>query len=381
MTEKSKNGVDCKLLIGGLERVASGQTPDNFGLLVSRAYLSFLGGHTLPHVPTDDFSGRVVTSVYDYARSHLSHRTVNIAGCNRVLQPEDEAVKSLQLAGFLASSVVLPHFGRPNDFSNHLFNDMYNLGFSYVDIVCAAVADEFIDVDVAVGAKKSAVDLAKRGVRLRKSYTGEGFSAQTQTHLAKFEELLRGINPTFIRPYEFVAAERKKIAKKEEATSNVVAGLTAPLADGGRLEFIPDVIFPIAQGGTELGVVLSNVFEDLGHQVITYPLMYSIKTRRHKYPWVQNDSNFLGRSLENTRLLVTEDWVTTGNTLRGILQKIDQVYPREIRVATVKRDPASKIPALQHYKFYVGQECIYTGLKRDSLKDMNSPLVGDSASN
>ena len=86
----------------------------------------------------------------------------------------------------------------------------------------------------------------------------------------------------------------------------------------------------------------------------------------------------MGKDLEGQDLLVVEDWVTTGNTLRGILNELDMRYPHEIRVATIKRDPdKSKARALNNFKFYVGQWTEYNGPKTDSLKNLNGnhPVV------
>jgi len=105
----------------------------------------------------------------------------------------------------------------------------------------------------------------------------------------------------------------------------------------------------------------------------TYPLFFSIKTRRHQRPWVENDSPFLEKRLENKDVLITEDWVTTGNTLRGILREVDETYPRDIRVATLKRDPdKSKIPILDNYKFYTGSWSHYDGPKIDRFVQSDS---------
>jgi len=100
--------------------------------------------------------------------------------------------------------------------------------------------------------------------------------------------------------------------------------------------------------------------------------LYSIKTRRHRSPWIDNDSKVLGE-LEGKNVLVVEDWVTTGNTLRGILLEVERRYPHEVRVATIKRDPeSSKSALLKKYRFYIGKSAQYRGGKTDALSQVGS---------
>ena len=101
--------------------------------------------------------------------------------------------------------------------------------------------------------------------------------------------------------------------------------------------------------------------------------MYSIKTRKQRYPWIAHDGEFLANNVLEKNVLLTEDWVTTGNTVRGILKELEGAFPHEVRIATVKRDPEqSKVPILDKYKFYVGIWNKYTGAKNDSIKDLKS---------
>ena len=80
-------------------------------------------------------------------------------------------------------------------------------------------------------------------------------------------------------------------------------------------------------------------------------------------------------------LLFAPDVVFPGNTVRGILNKLENVYPREIRVVTLKRDPKkSRVPILDNYIFYIGRWSEYRGGKTDALSDM-SDLNGDEEDN
>jgi hypoxanthine phosphoribosyltransferase len=165
-----------------------------------------------------------------------------------------------------------------------------------------------------------------------------------------------------MRSYENVATTPKKISHGEKLQQELQEALTVRDPRGDLL-FCPSVIFPIAHGGTEFGVRIANAYQNNGFDPIVYPLLFSMKTRKQRIPWVENDAPFLAKELEG-KCLLTEDWVTTGNTLRGIIQEVERTFPREIRVATIKRDrEKSLLPFLDHYCFYVGEHAVYLVVK------------------
>src|SRR3989344_3255967 len=304
--------------------------------------------------------------VKKYASLVSARRNVVIEGGSREITTEDEALGSLKLAHALASDLILPQFKKTNDLTNRIFRDLFYLSLSYVDSIADGVADEYISKERALDSKVKAVAVAKEGLRVREHYLKQGINQIGTQNLENMGMQLANVDETLMRPFEIVATSPKKVHRKEELTEKIKQELirSDPL-------YLPSVIFPIAHGGNELGIVLSNLYEDNGHKVITYPLMFSIKTRKQRHPWVQHDGIFLDSNLENKNFLVTEDWVTTGNTLRGILIELEKLYPRETRIVTLKRDPEkSKVPFLDKYNFLIGQWARYDGKKTDSITDM-----------
>jgi hypothetical protein len=299
-----------------------------------------------------------------------------IAGGKRFIATEPDMYSALKAAEQLGRELVAPHFRRTNEFTQHLFNGLYNLSFAYVDAIVSSVAEEYIPEDKSIDAKCSAMGLARQAERITRSYRQNGLDEKTRDLFTGLNGPFSELNPEFMRSWATVPVTRKKIAKGGEYIERIAEEVTIPTSTPGRFEYEPTVIFPIAQGGTELAVRIANDYEDKGLDPLVYPLLYSVKTKKQKYPWIKNDSQFLGRNLEGKNLLVTEDWVTTGNTLRGILIQLEQLYPQEIRVATIKRDPdQSRVQFLDRYQFYIGQHLAYTGDKKeDSLAPRDSQV-------
>ncbi len=358
--------------VDSLEKSSNGEAVDRMEIILDRAFILFLGGDFRPvYYPTSDFLAKNIKDLSEYCETLKHRRKIDIEGGEREVTTEKDAFDSLVLANSLARNLVMPFVHVSNQFTNRIFNDIYNLSLSYVEAICSGVADEYIDQKKSPEAKLEAVELARQGIDIKKIYDTNRLSPNLQTEFKSLDNLIKFAHPEFMRPFELVATSRKKIYKKKELTEKIRPDLTRTDAQG-KLLFYPSVIFPIANGGIELGIELSIAYDKLTErEPIVYPLMFSMKTRKQRYPWTQNDTDFLSQSLENSDVLITEDWVTTGNTLRGILQKIEDTYPREIRIATWKRDPEkSKIPILDKYKFYVGSWSTYIGGKTDSLKDM-----------
>ena len=79
-----------------------------------------------------------------------------------------------------------------------------------------------------------------------------------------------------MRSFELVGTSRKKMYKKRQAVAAMIDQLLG--RDGtGKAPFLPSVIFPIAHGGSDIGLTISNAYDSLGHEHIVYPLMFSIK--------------------------------------------------------------------------------------------------------
>ena len=354
-----------------IEGLGRGDSVPDVHRTVDRVYLMMSGGCYRPSVhPEGDWAGRVAKSLDQYCISLSERKKVEIAGAKREIATEDAAFNSLKLALNLVGDLALPHFREKSQFSNTLFHDIYNLSLAYVDSIVSGVSDQYISSDDAFDAKRNAVVLAKNGMIAGKTYASSGFSPELNLALERTKAAMGLASPYLLRPFENVATERKAVYKKDELTEKLKGEVTERA--GSSFEFHPDFIFPIAQGGTELGIELGMAYEEQGADFpLVYPLMFSMKTRKQRVPWTEHDSRLLEQGFEGKNLLTTEDWVTTGNTLRGILNALEMTFPREIRVATLKRDPEkSQIPVLDKYRFYTGISARYGGTKTDSLADM-----------
>ncbi len=343
-----------------LDGISSGKPAQGVEHLADKSYLTFLHGYSPDVFPKFEFGRSVVSALIESAslKSKRIHR--DVAGTRRELASEDEALRSLRAAQFLGKNLISPFFRKTNSFSNRVINETYHLGFSFLDLVCNASADDFIPLDEIFDAKFHAMKIAQDVTRLKEHYSVKGVEEIGD----KFDLLaphIEGINSDYIRPYELVATQRKSPSRKDELTRKIVQDVIGDENSKGE-PYRPEVIFPVAHGGSELGANIANAFEDMGHSPIVYPLLYSVKTRRHRMPWTKNDSEFLTRSLEEKDVLITEDWITTGATIRGIIREVEGTYPNETRIATVKRDPVkSTMPALDNHKIYVGELREYDG--------------------
>jgi hypoxanthine phosphoribosyltransferase len=374
MSNPNKNRDIYHRLVQAFNDLSTGKSID-LGQTLDRAFILFLGGHRMSaYHPSSDFGRDFLKDLEIYCNLYTGRKKADIGGSTRPTTTEREALLSLLYATDIAKK-MFPLLKAKNQLSNRIFHDIYNLSLSYVDAIVNGVSDEYIADKDAFNAKQTAIIIAKHAARVQKAYSEKGFSTETQNQLTQFSNALRSHQLQFMRDFELVATEQKSIQRKDEIISTLEQEVTREGEE--KLLFAPSVIFPIAHGGTEIGVILSNAYENKGHIPITYPLMFSMKTRKHRKPWTQNDE-FLRRSLEGHDVLVTEDWVTTGNTLRGILNEVEANFPHEVRVATIKRDPdKSKIPILDKYSFYVGQWTPYLGTKTDALADRDKIIESE----
>lgn len=369
MANPEKNRKVYAELCGELDSIARGDSPKSLESAVSKVYISCLGGHCNGDCKANsDYAANTLNQIQRYCALLAKRQSVDISGGVREIATEEDALSAFKCAHGIADSLIVPHFRRKTDFSNKVFNDLYNLGLSYVEAITNGVASEYISSDDVFNAKVEAVHLAKDGVRLGKFYReNQEFKPAFREHLFGLGAHLIKARADLMRSFEMVSTTQKKITRKEEAIENLVKEITAK-DDNGELIYRPHLIFPVAHGGTELGIALSCAYQDEGHTPITYPLMFSMKTRKQRVPWVEHDMPFLAKSLEGKNIVITEDWVTTGNTVRGIVNQLEGSFPQEIRIATLKRDPEkSKVPILDKYHFYIGEMAIYPGSKTDAL--------------
>tara|TARA_Y100000310_G_scaffold85798_1_gene82634 strand:- start:17542 stop:18654 length:1113 start_codon:yes stop_codon:yes gene_type:complete len=370
MENKNKNDRSYSNIIRVFDDLASGTSSGDIAKSALKASLLFSGGYISNQVASSDFANECLQRIRDYQNFVSRRNKAVIAGGEREVALDNEALSSLKIATGIASDLILPCFDSSNSFSNKIFNDIYNLGLSYVDSVVNSVAEGYVNPKDIVQAKIDSIKLASQGIRTRDSYKEKGFDEQTKQNLRKFRAFLHSTNDAFIRPFAIVPTTRKKIHCSRELMKKLEEEVTRKDVKG-ESDFKPEVIFPIAHGGTEPGLRIANAYEEVGHSALVYPLLYSIKTRKQRYPWIKNDAHFLGTDLEGKSFLVAEDWVTTGNTLRGILTPLENLCPYEIKVATIKRDrEKSMVPVLNNYDFYVGTMALYTGDKTDSLQDL-----------
>jgi len=364
MSNQQRNKKAYLEILDTFENLSEQKISTNFNHSMIKAYHMFLGGFVPNRYPSSDFGKNMINNLLDYSKFMSHRRKIKISGAIREVALENEAFESLSLAQKIAKDLMCPFFKEKNEMSNKVFNDIHFLGLAYVHAIVNGVADGYIESKVAYESKCNSINIAKEGLRVYDLYKEKGFSNETKIALKNLEKVLEHSSENLLRSFELVPTDGKKIYKKDYYMNKLKENIVKDINS-----FEPDVVVPIAHGGTELGIKISNVLEDNGHSSVTYPLLYSIKTRKHRSPWTEYDSEFLSNNLEGKNFLITEDWVTTGNTLRGILLQLEQNYPKEIRVATIKKDKekTKNISFLDNYHFYVGENCIYQGNKTDSL--------------
>ena len=370
MANLEKNRLKYQNIVHLLDTFSSGNYVENLESIVSKLHTLFLGGYVPTEFPSSDFGRRVLEKINDYSQLVFKRKKIVITGGERETATEEEAYDSLRLSEWLATNLIIPLFRKKTDFSNKIIKDIHNLSLSYVHAIVSGVGDEYISVEDAPESKILSTQLAKQGLRICNHYEKRGLK-EINLPMNNFRTVLEHTSRKFMRSFELVPTTQKRIYKGKELMDFLAEKITSQ-DSSNKFFFKPSVIFPIAQGGNELGIRISNSYEDKGYSLVVYPLLYSIKTRKHRYPWIQNDALFLGESLEGKDILVTEDWVTTGNTLRGILNKLENVYPHEIKIATIKRDKEkSQIPLLDKYNFYIGSWSLYEGNKTDTLSGLD----------
>jgi hypoxanthine-guanine phosphoribosyltransferase len=373
MANPKKNHGLYAEFVDELGKIASQGSPSfGFERLLDRIYVSFLGGfrpNKEKEIPKEDFSAEIARDLTNYMELSQGRKIVEVGGSKREITTETEAYETLLCANNLISNLVVPFVETPTNFTNRLFHEISNMSFSCLESIVNGVAQEYVERTDAAEAKLRAADVARLGQRIGENYFRNGIKYDQLPILKRLGERILRFPKKFLRAYETAAASPKEIVRKTACIDKVKEQVLR--MEGENLAYAPHLVCPIAQGGNELGIVLANAYEDIGHFVYVYPLMYSIKTRKQRYPWIEHDGEFLSEHVSNRDVLLTEDWVTTGNTVRGILKELEDAFPKEVRIATIKRDPEqSKAAILNKYDFFVGLWTPYTGPKTDSISDL-----------
>jgi len=347
-----------------LTAFSNGIRPETLEYNVERAWTI---QRNTPHFrPTINGAPDLVNRVAEHM-NHLAvlmnNRTERVIQDHQVLMSsEPDAYHELQHVVGLVGEFVLPaklggNRGKVCQFTNSMIRELYNLSLGYTQSITQSAADEFIDQERVYPVKIDSTKLSRFAFEFRDAfYKG---SSDLELVFKRFKSQFDNTSPEYLRDYKLTFVSPKKIAHKEDFIAELLKQL--------QPDYKPDFIAPIAQGGIELGVRLDSFFTGKGYEPVSYPLMFSIKTRRQQTPWTERDMPFFER-VRGKSVLVAEDWVTTGNTLKGILADILKYLPGDLRVATIKRDPRNVgDQALAGFQTYCGGVTPYTGAKTDKV--------------
>lgn len=196
-----------------LDRVARGDTKEKLESTTQKLFNLFLNGGSISNpIFCSDYAGEMIDNIRCYASLISGRKEVDIAGGHRHVSTEEEAYDSLVHTSVLLKDLVAPFFSHRNDFTNRLFKDVYNLGFSYVDAIVNGIAEEYIDVDDALDAKLNSIELAKHCVRTSGFYNhGEGLDEATKAYALDLNQKLNVTRRDFMRSFALVPTARKKI--------------------------------------------------------------------------------------------------------------------------------------------------------------------------
>jgi len=309
-----------------------------------------------------DTSNEAVYQMKQFCDLKNHRRKIEIAGVKREMAPETEILESLQASQWLLENLVFPYFKKPVELVSTLVHENANLGLGYANSITQSAAEGYIAIEDRYTAKQDAVAIARAGLDLQRGYCPEDPNAlrRLKKLFPQMVSSMKWANPDLLRPFEANFTKPKNIIHKNQAIDSVCDQI---VNDG----YFPDFVVPIAHGGMELGLLFDLRCRDLGKKLLTYPILFSIKTRRHSAPLTEGDEPFL-KTLPKSKTLITEDWITTGNTFRGVWSELERNFPDDLRVATIKQDPRSgEVPLLQRLKIYAGQVTPYTGSKTDSV--------------
>ena len=115
------------------DELSSGNHPSELEHMVSKAHRLFSGGYTPSEYPSSDFGAKTVKSLAEYGNLIHQRKKISVEGAEREVTTEHEAYRSLVLASRLADNLILPNFESKTEFTNKVFNDIYNRQWKRLD--------------------------------------------------------------------------------------------------------------------------------------------------------------------------------------------------------------------------------------------------------
>lgn len=321
-----------------------------------------------------EYAARVCKDIVELAqlRARRSNRIINETEME--MSSETDAFYELQSIRTIFEDLVFPTRtscnGTNSEFVQSMLKELFNLSLAYSHSVVQASADEFVPEENVYAAKTGATTVAREAFDFKQAFTAGRESGNPALAREQFERFHRALqshaSPAYLRDFKLTFVAPKSIYKKEECIRSLVQQVVADE------QYAPGFLVPVAQGGIELAVRFDSAYRAHGHEPTSYPIMFSIKTRKHRRPWTDLDGEFFGK-IPGESLLVTEDWITTGTTIKGVLADIVSSLPGQVRFATIKRDPRSmKDALLRNQWIYSGMVSAYGGNKTDEVKPGDS---------
>lgn len=368
---RDKLQVRYREFLNDLDAIARGDVPGTLEKTVDKAWIIH---DTQPTFVPDtsgvsEYAQRASFHLTQLAELRSQRRKCRVNDAEAEMSSEVDAFDELSQVTTIFGDLIFPsHVGerQPSQFMQTMLREIYHLSLAYAHSVTQACAEEFVDGPEIYEAKvnstavpREAFDFTSAFIMDQKCQRGN----ETYGCFRRFNDALQRATSRYLRDFKLTLVTPKNISRKEESIEAVVEQATN--------ETRPDFIVPIAQGGVELGVRLDSAYRKLGHVVIDYPLMFSIKTRKQRQPWTELDVDFF-RKVVGKDILVAEDWITTGNTLKGVLADLARYLPSEVRVSTIKRDPRSlQDEVLDSRWIYSGMIANYKGNKTDTINSDN----------
>lgn len=345
-----------------IEDTVRGSRPDDLERRTQNAYIAITQGYVGNGTSELPYANQIIDSFNKYGQLKNNRRKIKVAGVEREMAPETEILEGLEAVRDITGSLIVPYFSREVDLVNTVISETLNLSLGYANSITQSAAEEYVPLESRQSAKLNATDIARNAMSIQlAAYDDENHLSVLSKNFGKFCKSLDLVEQDYLRPFEMNFTKPKNITHKAEDIRKVAERV---VNSGYRPEFI----FPIAHGGLETGLVIDLCLRKEGCDQITYPLLFSIKTRRHSKPQLKGDEKILGNIAESD-VLLTEDWVTTGNTVRGIIGELEMSYfPHDIRVATIKQDPKSfRNPMLTRFDLIAGHVSEYKGTKNDRV--------------
>lgn len=152
-----------------------------------------------------------------------------------------------------------------------------------------------------------------------------------------------------------------------------VQRLSEKLADQiAETGFRPDIIVAVSRGGFDPARILSdelNIRSLASLQVIYYAGVNERNDKPQvKYP--------LNADIAGLNVLVVDDVADSGNSLKVVKDYIDNLGPREVRIATLHHKPWSSFEP-DFYAESVDKWIIYPWEPRESIEDIREKLLSE----